>query len=177
MGLLTSMLTGIQIMSFSDSPLTKSSSPSDFWGNRWDKPVAAALRRGAFRPLRQAGISRHMSALLTFCVSGIIHEYILVIMAQRKGIPNNPLHQPYAPAFGQHTLFFLWNGVVLLLERTVESHPAIKWMQSNLPKRIRTMLVLLTVLPIARTFTDEYVASSFYSDMAFGFPLITYLGG
>jgi hypothetical protein len=176
MGLLTSMLTGIQMMTFSDSPLTKSSSPSDFWGDRWDKPVASALRRGVFRPLRQAGISRHVSALLTFCMSGMIHEYILVIMAQRKGIPNNPSHQPYVPAFGQHTLFFIWNGIVLLLERTVESHPAIQWIQSNVPKQIRTMLVLLTVLPIARTFTDEYVASNFYSDAAFGFPLITYLG-
>ena len=52
----------------------------------------------------------------------------------------------------------------------------ILWMRKHLPRPIRTALVLLTVLPVAHFFTDEYIASSFYSDAAFGFFKIEYLG-
>jgi hypothetical protein len=175
LGLLTSICTGMTLENFSDSPLTQSSSPSDFWGNRWDRPVASALRRGAFRPLRQAGYSRHVAAAMTFLVSGLIHEYVLWMMAQRKGIPNNPLMEPYEPAVGTHFFFFVWNAIVLLMERALEGHWIIAWMQSNLPKPLRTALVLLMVLPIGHLFTDEYIKSCFFSDAAFGFPRITYL--
>lgn len=176
LGLLTSILSGLTMESFSDAPLTQSSSPSDFWGNRWDRPVASALRRGCFRPLRQAGFSRHSAAIFTFLTSGIIHEYILLVMAQRKGTPNNPQQEPYRPALGNHFVFFVWNAIVLLLERLAEGSTAIKWMQCHVPKQVRTALVLLTVLPIGHLFTDEYVKSCFFNDAAFAFPLVTYIG-
>jgi len=174
---LTSICSGVALQSFSDSPISQSSSPSDFWGNRWDRPVASGLKRGAFVPLRKIGCNRHVAAALTFMISGLIHEYVLLFMAQRHGPPyNNPQQVKYEPTFGKHSLFFVWNGIVLLLERALEGHPFIKWMGLNLPKQVRTALVLLTVLPIAHLFTDEYVKSCFFSDTAFAFPRITYLG-
>ena len=173
LGLLTSICTGLTMEEFSYSPLTQSTSPSDFWGNRWDRPVTAALRRGAFKPLRKAGCSRHVAAVLTFLISGVIHEYILWIMVQRQGIPNNPSGKAYQPSIGNHFVFFVWNAIVLSLERLLEGHPIIVWMQSNLPKPIRTALVLLTVLPIGHLFTDEYVESCFFSDQTFAFPKVT----
>ena len=161
---------------FSDAPLTKSTSPSDFWGNRWDRPVESALRRGCFRPLRKAGYSRNMAAFGTFVVSGMIHEYVLWLMTFRHGPFSNPKGQPYVPSWGNQFLFFLWNGIVLLLERYWTNHPVLLWMQDHLPKAARTALVLLTVLPIAHLFTDEYIGSCFFGDAAWGFPLFVYMG-
>jgi len=113
--------------------------------------------------------------MATFLVSGFVHEYILIFLVQRKGETSS-----YEPQFGNQFLFFAWNGIVLFLERallsTEQGQSSSKWMQSNVPKPIRTALVLLTVLPIAHLFTDEYVKSSFYDDAAFGFPRIEYLG-
>lgn len=190
---------------FSDSPLSKSTSPSDFWGRRWDRPVATALKRGVFKPLLSLSSSskqeqeletsqqirqqqqqrkrltriemnRHVAAAITFLVSGLIHEVVLYNMSLRPGIPNNPTKTPYQPMFGSHFFFFVVNGFILLMERVVQNYPVIVWMQSNLPRPIRTALVLLLVLPIANVFTDEYIKSSFYSDAAFAFPRIVYLG-
>lgn len=160
---------------FQDSPLTQSSSPSDFWGNRWDRPIQSALRRGCFKPLRKAGYSRAIAALLTFVVSGFMHEYILYSFTIRKRVGNNNIPL-YEPAFGTQFIFFSWNAIILLVERALEGHAILQWMQQHLPKPIRTALVLLTVLPIAHLFTDEYIRSNFYNDAAWGFPIIVYLG-
>eukprot|EP00536_Pseudo-nitzschia_multiseries_P011751 jgi/Psemu1/206799/e_gw1.415.43.1 len=187
LGLITSFCSGLTMEDFSASPLSQSSSPSDFWGNRWDRPVASALRRGAYRPLLQAGFSRLFAAIVTFAVSGFIHEYILLLMAKRKFMPRKDEANSgsadekfYEPELGNQFLFFLWNGVVLCLERLVVSteqgRSFTKWMRYHMPKPLRTALVLLTVLPIAHLFTDEYVKSSFYDDAAHGFPRIKYLG-
>lgn len=175
MGILTSLCTGMTMQNFSESPMTQSSSPSDFWGNRWDRPVASGLKRGVFVPLRKIGCHRHVAAILTFVISGFIHEYILLLMTRRHGTRyNNPLQKAYQPTLGNQFLFFAWNGIVLLLERTLAGQPMIEWMKCNLPKPIRTAFVLLTVLPVAHLFTDEYVNSSFYGDAAFAFPRITW---
>ncbi|KAL3926995.1 MAG: hypothetical protein SGARI_005446 [Bacillariaceae sp.] len=68
LGLLTSCVTGYTLEHFSDAPLTKSTSPSDFWGKRWDRPVQSALRRGCYEPLCDF-FGSTMAAFGTFVVS------------------------------------------------------------------------------------------------------------
>lgn len=174
LGLLTSLISGMSTMELNNSPLTRSTSPSDFWGQRWDRLIGSGLRRGVFRPVRQWGFSRPVAVLATFFASGVLHEYMLVIMAIR-GHRHNESDEPYAPAFGKQFCFFAWNAVVILLEHAVKGHSIIQWMQENLPAPVRTALVLLTVLPIAFLFTDEYVACGFYSDISMGFPKVVFL--
>eukprot|EP00980_Cylindrotheca_fusiformis_P025898 scaffold14838_cov129-Cylindrotheca_fusiformis.AAC.3 len=176
LGLLTSICTGMTMQNFSDSPMSQSTSPSDFWGNRWDRPVASGLKRGIFVPLRNMGCHRHIAAILTFVASGFMHEYMLIFFTRRQGTQyNNPLNKPYEPAFGNQFLFFAWNGIVLWLERALAANPVIDWMKRTLPKPMRTAFVLLTVLPVAHLFTDEYLKSSFYGDAAYAFPIITFV--
>lgn len=43
-GLAISLLTGKSTITVNDSPLTKSSSPSDFWGGRWNKQIHGLLK-------------------------------------------------------------------------------------------------------------------------------------
>lgn len=176
LGLMTSIVTGISTSKFNDHPLLASSSPSDFWGRRWNKIVGSGLRRGVFTPLRKGGFSRSLSAFTTFAVSGCLHEYVLLIMTLRGGVPNNPKGEAFVPSYGNQWIFFTWNGVVLLTEYALQGSAVIRFLQKNVPKPLRTALVLLTVIPIAHLFTDEYVASSFYSDIALGFPRIVKIG-
>jgi hypothetical protein len=167
LGILTSCLTGYSLEQFSDAPLTQSTSPSDFWGRRWDRPVQSALRGGCYEPLRDS-CSSAVAAFGTFVVSGCIHEYVLWTMSYRGGE-----HHVYQPRYGRQFVFFLWNGLVLLLERYWR-----QWTQSyaktlqQIPRPLQTTFVLMTVLPIAHFFTDEYVLASFYDDASWGFPIL-----
>lgn len=172
LGIMTSLLTGISTSHFHDHPFLHSRSPSDFWGRRWNKIVGEGLRRGIYMPLRKANVVASAATMATFVVSGLMHEYVLVTMTLREGIPNNTTGNTFQPNFGNHLIFFVWNGVILLLEFALRGSRFIKFLSSTLPRPIRTALVLLTVLPVAHLFTDEYVNSCFYNDLAIGFPRI-----
>lgn len=179
LGLLTSILTGYTLENFSESPLTRSSSPSDFWGNRWDRPVASSLRQGSFKPLRKLGWSRNLAALGTFVVSGFIHEYVLWEMTWRKGVHSYQqegiVDGLYQRSYGNQFAFFLWNGALICIERWVvaQDYFFVSYLR-RLPQAFQTALVLLLVLPIAHWFTDEYLLSSFFQDTAWAFPLIVF---
>jgi hypothetical protein len=166
-GLLTSLLSGINTVAVNDSPLTKATSPSDFWGNRWNRMVSSGLKRGIFVPLRKASFSRPMAALATFAVSGLIHEYILIVMSINT--KNDQQATPLA-TYGGHLMFFLWNGTVLILEHLLKGHAVVTWVQTHFPAPIRTALVILTVLPVAMLFTEAYIDNNFYANYALGFP-------
>ena len=100
---------------------------------------------------------------------------MLLLMTKREGkMLNNVTQEAYVPNYGNQFAFFIWNGIVLLLERGLEDTPGIRWMGKNLPRHLQTAMVLLTVLPVAHLFTDEYIKSSFYGDTAFAFPLISF---
>ena len=180
LGILTSCVTGYTLDTFSESPLTKSTSPSDFWGHRWDRPVQSALKRGCYAPLRDI-FSTNVAAGATFVVSGVLHEYVLLIYTCRGG------QHSYQPRFGRQFLFFVWNGTVMMLERYWK-----KWTQGSsffdsnksgsssmwrwVSRPLQTALVLMTVLPIGHWFTDEYIRASFYNDVSWGFPILVPLG-
>lgn len=106
LGLMTSLVCGISTTKFNDHPLLSSSSPSDFWGRRWNKIVGGGLRRGVFQPMRKAGYHRSIAALATFVASGCLHEYVLAVMTLRNGIPNNPQKRAYTPSYGNQWIFF-----------------------------------------------------------------------
>ena len=110
--------------------------------------------------------------MATFVASGCLHEYVLAVMALRGGVPNNPKGEPFTPNYGKQWIFFAWNGAVLLAEHALQGTAVIRFLQNNFPKPVRTALVLLTVIPVAHLFTDEYVHNCFYSDISMGFPRI-----
>jgi Membrane bound O-acyl transferase family len=172
MAIMTSLTTGISTSKFNDDPLLASASPSDFWGRRWNVIVGSGLRRGVYRPLRKNQYPRFIAAFVTFMASGFLHEYVLMTLSFRGGAPNNPTGEPCNPRYGNHWIFFMWNGVVLIGEYLLQGTALIRFLQQNLPKPLRTVLVLLTVIPMSHLFTDEYVQCSFYSDIALGFPRI-----
>ena len=113
---------------------------------------------------------------MAFVISGLLHEYVLGIVALKA------IHFPesgggYSPRWGNHFIFFLWNGALILVEYLCRDHPLIRWCSKNLPKPIITLLVVMTVVPMGHVFTDEYVRSGFYDDFAAGCPTFVKVSG
>jgi len=86
-------------------------SVADFWGNRWNLWFSDWFRQVIFHPLR----SRPAFALiLSFAVSGLLHEWVI----------NVPLYFVIGRAlFGTMMLYFLLQGVGVLVERRFKKHP------------------------------------------------------
>mmetsp|Transcript_10122 Transcript_10122/g.13375 ORF Transcript_10122/g.13375 Transcript_10122/m.13375 type:complete len:415 (-) Transcript_10122:151-1395(-) len=170
-GLGVSLMSGLKTVDVNDNPLSKSQSPSEFWNKRWNTLVSHGLKRGVFVPLRRAGFSKPFAALATFVSSGLMHEYLLLI------INFNEIKETGTISFsGAHLAFFAWNGVVLGAEHYCKDWSIIHWISNNFPRPIKTALVICTVLPLAHLFTQEYVDSGFYSSLGIGFPRIEYYG-
>ena len=150
-GFLIELLSGKSVIELSDAPLTASSSPSDFWSQRWNRLVHLVLKRAVYMPLQNNGISKQLSALATFGASGLLHEYVLTALAFKHVLLKD--HTAYVPRYGMHLYFFLWNGIVLILESIFYKHPIFQWMKTTLPRPLLTMTVLMTVLPIGHWFT------------------------
>ena len=167
-----SLVSGWSTRKTSYSPLTASTSPSDFWGKRWNQMTGNALRRGVYQPLRNNGTSAKVAALATFVVSGLIHEYLLLLIS--LGPATAVRQEPYSPSFGRNFVFFLWNGGLLIGEHLFSEHTAVLWIRRNLPKQCRALLVVAMSLPVGHYFSDEYVASGLFSDTAVGYPRIVY---
>jgi hypothetical protein len=173
-GVIIAFLTGFKTIQMMKYPMLLSSSPSDFWGNRWNLMVHGYFKRGVFLPLvRNVKLSRSVAMMVTFLASGLIHEYVCLVTSMKYHLYPH-LGDPYVPYYGRHLAFFMWNGFVLLLEYLLSPLPLFQWAKTHLPQPVVTALTLLTVLPISHWFTDEYIRSGFLSDYTLGFPLLVY---
>ena len=78
LNILVKVLLGIKVKEgMMRNPLMKASSPSDFWSGRWNVLVHGVLKRGVFKPVCRYS-SKFVAVLVTFLVSGLFHEYILI---------------------------------------------------------------------------------------------------
>lgn len=89
------------------NPLVESRCLREAWGERWNLPVQTLLKRTVYIPARKQGYGPNASAILTFLVSGVLHEY------------NFSIHNRSAYQLGRATLFFLIMGLLMLVESKV----------------------------------------------------------
>lgn len=69
-------LLGFKPMTTMRAPLTEATSPSDFWGRRWNLLVHGLFRRTVFEPLtKRRGWPPTIAAAIAFACSGAFHEY------------------------------------------------------------------------------------------------------
>lgn len=121
---------------------------------------------GIFKPIVQSLDSKPVAVLATFLASGFYHEFILLVLYCVGA---------FKPNFTAQLLFFLWNGLMLLLEGILSQNVTFAQVSSKIPPRLKNMIVLMTVLPVSHWFLDEYVACGMFKDFAVAFPLITKL--
>ena len=116
--------------------------------------------------------SKGISIIICFLASSLLHEYVLLLISYTINLQNNSnVNNKYYPYHGNQTLFFLWNGVLILLEGAISHWNIFQWMKKVLPSYVITMLVLMLSLPVSHLFTNEYVQSGFYTHFKVGFPI------
>eukprot|EP00579_Thalassiosira_antarctica_P000802 CAMPEP_0201868078 /NCGR_PEP_ID=MMETSP0902-20130614/2110_1 /ASSEMBLY_ACC=CAM_ASM_000551 /TAXON_ID=420261 /ORGANISM="Thalassiosira antarctica, Strain CCMP982" /LENGTH=444 /DNA_ID=CAMNT_0048393375 /DNA_START=123 /DNA_END=1457 /DNA_ORIENTATION=+ len=167
-------LCGVQQLPLMLNPIFESSSPSDFWGRRWNLVVHGILKRGVYKPVRTK-YSRLTASMAAFVASGLFHEWLLSIVfypdsEEHIGSCSPPIC--YLPTYGRNTLFFIWNAIVIGLEYAIGGAAIFQLFKKHLPLTLVSLLVASTTLPTAHWFTNDYVRSDFFKDAQIGFPLI-----
>ena len=140
----------------------KSTSPSEFWGKRWNLLVHRGLKNGVYKPVRRRSLSRVKAVMAAFIVSGIIHEYVnLILFADR------------AYEFKWKQMIFVgWNGVLILLEYIVGQWTLFQWIKKNFPQCIVTALVLSSALPLAHLFLGDWIRCGYFSAVSLAEPIV-----
>merc|ERR1719330_1323387 len=145
------------------NPVMKTSSPSDFWSNRWNLLIHSVLKRGVFKPVYSVS-SKLMAVCATFLASGFFHEYVLIAI--------NPSHLGFKPDLGKNTAFMMWNAVIVILEALVGHARLFQWIKNTVSAPILTILVLSTAMPVAHWFIHPYTKSHLFIHGTVAFPII-----
>lgn len=177
-GLAICLTTSVKIVPVFENPLFASSTPSNFWGRRWNTLIHGLLKRAVYKPLRVAGQHRFVAVAATFIASGLIHEYVWSVMFyvhdhekdEDRGCSSCFIYVP-----GKAAAFFVWNGIVIILEHLVGGSFFFQWARVTFPSPIKTTLVILTALPLGHLFTGDWIESDYFRHYAMGLPIIVKL--
>ncbi len=122
---------GVDALALMDRPLG-SCSLSEFWGRRWNRAFRDLTYRYLFAPLTRL-VGPRGALALGFAASGLIHDLVISLPAQA--------------GYGGPTVFFLIQGMGLLLERSRRWR---RWVGSGRTLRgwAATMLILIIPLPL-----------------------------
>ena len=131
------------------SPLTASTSPTDFWSRRWNMLVKGLFHRTVFTPLRNRGAPSWVSALSAFFVSGAFHEYAFAPASQ-------------GAALGSLTSFFCLQAAFctaeLMLRKASKSIRLLRVLDAATPDWVRVILSTLLLVPFSPLFMAPLLA-------------------
>lgn len=161
---LVQLVGGFQSEVVVDNPLFLSTSPSEFWGRRWNRLVHVGLKNGVYKPVRSHSGSRSLATMATFLASGLYHEYVWCLLfyinIHQTGVHN--------PPFGKQLLFFGWNGILLILEYAVGWEKLV----STMPRPAVTLIVVLMALPVGHLFTGDMLKGGYFTSLQLAIPIL-----
>ena len=160
--LLYSIAFGYETQDVVLSPMTKSQSVSEFWGQRWNIAVHKGLKNGVYKPVRYMTNSKTLGVLAAFVVSGVMHEYVNLVIFSRTGIEFK----------WKYMLFFGYNACLLFVEHAFGSLEIVQRILSKFPKPLITALVLCTALPVAHLFTGDWIVHGYFDSVMYAEPTI-----
>jgi len=163
---MVSIMFGVKTSEAMKNPVFESTSPSDFWGKRWNLIIHGSLKRGVFKPVYKKCSSKAWAVLATFLASGAFHEYLLLVVfwdGKHKGIDI---------AFGKNTAFMLWNAGIVTVEHFIGNSFVFQWIKRTFPRPLVTFMILCTALPIAHWFIHPYSKTGVFDDLVLGFPMV-----
>jgi len=165
---------GVQTSQAMENPMMTSTSPSDFWGNKWNLVIHGALKRGVFKPVYKISSNRSLAVVATFVASALFHEYLIYAVWHRSSHLSGALGDgdDGGPAHWKQTMFMMWNGMIIIVEYLVGGSLVFQWMKRTLPTPLVTALVLSTALPVAHWFIHPYTKGNLFQDFEVAFLLI-----
>eukprot|EP00566_Odontella_aurita_P020845 CAMPEP_0113596704 /NCGR_PEP_ID=MMETSP0015_2-20120614/40497_1 /TAXON_ID=2838 /ORGANISM="Odontella" /LENGTH=364 /DNA_ID=CAMNT_0000504275 /DNA_START=387 /DNA_END=1481 /DNA_ORIENTATION=+ /assembly_acc=CAM_ASM_000160 len=172
--LLFCLLTGVRTQRMVDNPMFASTSPSDFWGRRWNTLIHGALKRGVFKPVWKYS-TRTLAVFATFLASGAIHEYtwaMLFYVHEHQKDEYGKCPECFYPVYGKSIVFFGWNGVLVVMESLIGHTWLVQMIRNALPRMIITALVVMMALPVGHLFTGDWIKGGYFQSLQLGFPLI-----
>lgn len=132
------------------NPLLASRSLREAWGERWDLPVQLFLKRSVYVPSRKAGISPGTAVILTFFVSGLLHEYTF-------SIHNYVAYKP-----GLATVFFTLMGLLMIAEKYLSEkcpQSVLRCFRVLPTPIVATFLMIVSAIPFERLFIHSWIES------------------
>jgi hypothetical protein len=181
-GFMCSLVGNVQVVTeiFDAQRLLLSSSPSEFWGRRWNRLIHHHLKEAVYKPVRQRygwdrPYSLSLAVLATFGTSGILHEYVWLLLffrTRRERLEGNTCESCYEYTFGKHLIFFGWNGLLLLFESIVAMFCQ-RMQQTVPPSLVGHVLSLMTFLPVLHLFTQDLLDSGYFTQLQVALPFIT----
>ena len=149
------------------NPLFTSRTPTEFWGDKWNLMIHRILKHGVFLPAKQF-VSSRWAVLVTFVASGLLHDYSWALVFYHHRESRNEYgvcEDCFQPFPFKLTAFFLWNGVVMMLERPLAKYFAFT---RSLPTPLVSTLVLCTALPVSHWYSGDWAVGGYFSDFAVG---------
>jgi hypothetical protein len=158
---------GFQTEDVVNNPMFGSTSPSDFWGNRWNKLIHRGLKQGVYKPVRAETGSRNLATMATFLASGLAHEYTWAVMFY----PSSHEQEKCMAPFGKTLLFFGWNGILLILEHWLGRN---RWnaIVKPMPRILVSLLVVMTALPVGHLFTGDFRFGGYFDSLVTAWPMV-----
>ena len=127
---LASLYSGVAFDGYiTNNPMFLSTSPSDFWGRRWNNLIHTGLKQGIYKPIRWNTGNRTLASVAAFVASGLYHELVWKILFTPTSLQLAEGMHPdiqdcclscYCHGWmGKQLLFFGWNGILIAAEYAI----------------------------------------------------------
>lgn len=153
-------LLGIDTHEAMRHPLLLAASVRDFWGRRWNLNFHRLVHRSFFKPLLHTGVCPQVGAVAAFAMSGIIHEYMWLLMSWAD-------RATYVP--GLVMLFFLAQLLICTIEAALR-HTALVRLGGRLPAVAKTALTMLAILSVGPLFMHGLHSGGLLAEVAGLYP-------
>ncbi|KAL3805867.1 hypothetical protein HJC23_007828 [Cyclotella cryptica] len=158
MGNTVQIITGYKVLKSMRNPMLAAKSPSDFWGRRWNIIVHSVMKRGVYKAVRKYS-SPILASLLVFIASGLFHEWLVhAMLIYGRSVSSGSVF------LGSNTAFFIWNFVVIMVERLLVRMKVVKSIGKTLPRPLSTLVIIMSSLPVAHWFGNPYLNGGFFQD-------------
>jgi hypothetical protein len=131
----------------------------------------AFFQGGIFLP-SQKFFPTKIAVLLTFLASGVFHDFAhsCTFYNHSSRFDKNGTCDDacYLPVHGKLTAFFLYTGVIMLLQRPLGQLAPFQWMARNVPTPIKATLLTFVHLPVAHWYYGDWVVGGFFRDFSVG---------
>lgn len=154
-GIISMVVTGIDfnVDDSMNNPLLTATSPSDFWGRKWNSIVHSVLKNGVFKPMYNFTSNRPLAVFSSFIASGLFHEWILWCIYRCYDNDSSDCNV-FIPTYGKQMAFFLWNAMMIFLESIFLPRNI-----NMVPSFLKTFLTISTAMPVAHWFLHCYIKS------------------